>query len=204
MTEKEKVIVEQENTKVELRKLSRALSNAHSIATAKLLKESRAFAKEERFDKIPHLKSEYDVMAEILYKAGYRQATEDDEEIALSVQSVFEDGWHFGSIETLNKFVYQLVGKNVDQIGGFNYRTILEEKRVFLRENFGIDYDAEMEEKIERLEDALKDKVKETAEKFERLASEALLIVNFIDLDEWNWYQDKLGEICKEITEGKV
>lgn len=45
---------------------------------------------------------------------------------------------------------------------------------------------------------------KETAEKFERLASEAFLKVNRIDLDEWNWYQYKLGEICKEITESKV
>lgn len=43
---------------------------------------------------------------------------------------------------------------------------------------------------------------KETAEKFARLASEAFLKVNCIDLDEWDWYRNKIDEICKEITEG--
>lgn len=44
---------------------------------------------------------------------------------------------------------------------------------------------------------------KETAEKFAKLAKEAFFGVNCIDIDEWNWYQDKIDEICKEITEGK-
>ncbi len=58
---------------------------------------------------------------------------------------------------------------------------------------------------VKNYRDVITERVrKETAEKFERLASEAFLKVNCIDLDEWNWYQDKLGEICKEITEGKV
>jgi hypothetical protein len=33
------------------------------------------------------------------------------------------------------------------------------------------------------------------------MAKEAFFGVNCIDIDEWNWYQDKLDEICKEITE---
>lgn len=44
---------------------------------------------------------------------------------------------------------------------------------------------------------------KETAEKFAERLKEAFLGVNCIDIDEWNWYQDKIDEICKEITEGK-
>ena len=45
---------------------------------------------------------------------------------------------------------------------------------------------------------------KETAEKFAEKAIDAFFGVNCIDMDEWDWYQNRLGEICKEITEGKV
>lgn len=44
---------------------------------------------------------------------------------------------------------------------------------------------------------------KETAEKFAEMAKEAFFGVNCIDIDEWKWFQDKLDEILKEITEVK-
>ena len=44
---------------------------------------------------------------------------------------------------------------------------------------------------------------KETAEKFAIKAKESFFGVNCIDIGEWNWYHDKLDEICKEISEGK-
>ena len=44
---------------------------------------------------------------------------------------------------------------------------------------------------------------KETAEKFAKKAKESFFGVNCIDIDEWNWYHDKLDEICKELVEGK-
>ena len=43
----------------------------------------------------------------------------------------------------------------------------------------------------------------ETAEKFAEKAIDAFFGVNCIDIDEWGWYQNRLGEICKEIKEGK-
>ena len=45
---------------------------------------------------------------------------------------------------------------------------------------------------------------KETAEKFAEMVSKAFVGLNCIDIDEWNWCQRKIDEICKEITEGKV
>ena len=45
---------------------------------------------------------------------------------------------------------------------------------------------------------------KETAEKFAEMASKAFIGLNCIDIDEWNWCQRKIDEICKEITEGKA
>ena len=45
---------------------------------------------------------------------------------------------------------------------------------------------------------------KETAEKFAEMVSKAFMSVNCIDIDEWNWYQRKIDEICEEISEGKV
>lgn len=45
---------------------------------------------------------------------------------------------------------------------------------------------------------------KETAEKFAEMVSKAFIGLNCIDIDEWNWCQKKIDEICKEITEGKV
>lgn len=45
---------------------------------------------------------------------------------------------------------------------------------------------------------------KETAEKFAEMVSKAFIGLNCIDIDEWNWCQNKIDEICKEITEGKV
>lgn len=44
---------------------------------------------------------------------------------------------------------------------------------------------------------------KETAEKFAIKAKESFFGVNCIDSDEWNWYYDKLDEICEELSEGK-
>lgn len=44
---------------------------------------------------------------------------------------------------------------------------------------------------------------KETAEKFAERVSKAFIGLNCIDIDEWNWCQRKIDEICKEITEGK-
>lgn len=46
--------------------------------------------------------------------------------------------------------------------------------------------------------------VKGTAEKFAEMASRAFIGLNCIDIDEWNWYQKKIDEICKEITGDKV
>lgn len=43
---------------------------------------------------------------------------------------------------------------------------------------------------------------KALAEKFARKAKELFFGVNCVDIYEWNWYHDKLDEICKEITEG--
>ena len=45
---------------------------------------------------------------------------------------------------------------------------------------------------------------KETAEKFAEMVSKAFVGLSCIDIDEWNWCQNKIDEICKEITEGKV
>jgi hypothetical protein len=45
---------------------------------------------------------------------------------------------------------------------------------------------------------------KETAEKFAEMVSKAFIGLNCIDIDEWNWCQRKIDEICKEITEGKA
>ena len=45
---------------------------------------------------------------------------------------------------------------------------------------------------------------KETAEKFAAMASKAFFGVNCIDIDEWNWFRNKIDEICKEITGGEV
>lgn len=42
----------------------------------------------------------------------------------------------------------------------------------------------------------------ETAKKFAEMAKKSFFGVNCINIDEWNWYNDKLDEICKEITEG--
>lgn len=44
---------------------------------------------------------------------------------------------------------------------------------------------------------------KETAEKFAERVSKAFIGLNCIDIDEWNWCQRKIDEICKKITEGK-
>ena len=43
---------------------------------------------------------------------------------------------------------------------------------------------------------------KETAEKFAEMASKAFIGLNCIDIDEWNWCQKKIDEICKEIIGG--
>ena len=43
---------------------------------------------------------------------------------------------------------------------------------------------------------------KETAEKFAERAKEMFFGVNCIDIDEWNWYLDKIDEIFQELTEG--
>ena len=54
-----------------------------------------------------------------------------------------------------------------------------------------------------RLEKDYKNARKETAEKFAEMVSKAFLNLQCIDIDEWNWYQRKIDEICKEITEEK-
>lgn len=43
---------------------------------------------------------------------------------------------------------------------------------------------------------------KETAEKFAEKVSKAFIGLNCIDIDEWNWCQKKIDEICKEIIGG--
>jgi hypothetical protein len=40
---------------------------------------------------------------------------------------------------------------------------------------------------------------KETAEKFAERVSKAFIGLNCIDIDEWNWCQNKIDEICEEI-----
>lgn len=42
---------------------------------------------------------------------------------------------------------------------------------------------------------------KETTEKFARKAKELFFGVNCVDIYEWNWYHDKLDEICKELED---
>ena len=56
----------------------------------------------------------------------------------------------------------------------------------------------------ELLPECQKQVIKETAEKFAEMVSKAFVGLNCIDIDEWNWCQQKIDEICKEITEGKV
>ena len=44
---------------------------------------------------------------------------------------------------------------------------------------------------------------KETAEKFAEMVSKAFIGLNCIDIDEWNWCQNKIDEIAKGIIDGK-
>jgi hypothetical protein len=56
------------------------------------------------------------------------------------------------------------------------------------------------EDFIELMDDIKKDTRKETAERFAERVSKAFLGVNCIDIDEWNWFRNKIDEICEEIT----
>lgn len=40
---------------------------------------------------------------------------------------------------------------------------------------------------------------KETAERFAEMVSKAFFGLSCIDIDEWNWCQNKIDEICKEL-----
>lgn len=44
---------------------------------------------------------------------------------------------------------------------------------------------------------------KKTAEKFAEMVSKAFIGLNCIDIDEWNWCQNKIDEIAKGIIDGK-
>ena len=98
---------------------------------------------------------------------------------------------------------YSILAKAVYNAG---YRKIPEGAVVIL--------DEEMEEFAENLMKSpqmqktmnglIKAWKKETAEKFAEMVSKAFVGLNCIDIDEWNWCQKKIDEICKEITEGKV
>ena len=60
-------------------------------------------------------------------------------------------------------------------------------------------------ENFDKCREAIEERVrKETAEKFAKMVSKAFVGLSCIDIDEWNWCQNKIDEICEEITEGKV
>ena len=124
-------------------------------------------------------------------------------------------------IEEMAKVIEEAMAKARRTIGGHNnianfyatmlynagYRKIPEGAVVLTREEYEklqalkFDYVKGYEAGVDEGWD---NAVMQTAEKFAERVSKAFFGLNCIDIDEWNWCQRKIDEICKEITEGKV
>jgi hypothetical protein len=116
--------------------------------------------------------------AENLYNAGYRKIPED-------------------AVVLTREEAEQVCG--TVKAHGELLKYLQEAKSVFEEE-----MKEAQKEFVKRLEEDEKEIRKETAEKFAERVSKAFIGLNCIDIDEWNWCQRKIDEICKEFTEGKV
>jgi hypothetical protein len=131
---------------------------------------------------------ELETLAEALYNAGYRKIPENavvltegeySDMLSDEVETIESDIAEYWATEDVTK-----VAKELHKDG---YRKLDDHSILVLR-------------KAKYLEQKLR---KETAEKFAERVSKAFIGLNCIDIDEWNWCQRKIDEICKEFTEGK-